>query len=47
MKLHSRIILKVDKRLKNLFQNNFKNIAFYSHNEVVPEEGLSKVYCNW
>ena len=42
MKLHSRIILKVDKRLKNLFQNNFKNIAFYSHNEVVPEKDYQK-----
>lgn len=42
MELHSRIILKVDKRLKNLFQNNFKNIAFYSHNEVVPEKDYQK-----
>ena len=37
MKFHSRIILKVDKRLKNLFENNFQNIHIYSENENVPE----------
>ena len=37
MKFHSRIILKVDKRLKSLFENNFQNILVYSQNEDVPE----------
>ena len=37
MKFHSRIILKVDKRLKRLFENNFQNILIYSQNEYVPE----------
>ena len=37
MKFHSRIILKVDKRLKRLFENNFQNILIYSQNENVPE----------
>ena len=42
LKIQSRIILKVNKKLVNFYSYNFKNIRVYSETDTIPEESYKK-----
>ena len=42
LKIQSRIILKVNKKLLNFYSYNFKNIRVYSETDTIPEESYKK-----